>query len=344
MSHTFSYAVVIGRFQPFHNGHLSLVGHALDIANRVVIVVGSSFAARNVKNPFTFEERKRMILDSLLEAGLDDHRVKVVGVQDYHYNENMWVTDLATKVQQATNWSHDVVLVGHRKDASTYYLDLFPYWQYVEHDPARACIWYGGPAQVLNATDVRRLLYRGDDRWRSYVPTGTAGFLAEFVNTEEFAELVADYNYLNEYPKIWGEGPFITVDAVVFHKGHVLLVERGERPGKGLFALPGGFLDKSERLLDGALRELREETGLAISPKTLVDKEVFDAPQRSLRGRVITHAFNFVLDGEEEKLEQVKGGDDAAKALWMPIYDVLSSRERFYEDHHDIISYFALRR
>lgn len=49
--------VFIGRFQPFHNGHRAIVDAAIEQAREVIIVVGSSFAARNIRNPFTFEER-----------------------------------------------------------------------------------------------------------------------------------------------------------------------------------------------------------------------------------------------------------------------------------------------
>ena len=93
--------------------------------------------------------------------------------------------------------------------------------------------------------------------------------------------------------RTWGRGPFITLDAVVLCAGHVLPVRRGRHPGKGLWAIPGGFLELTERLLDGALRELQEETGLVLKthlrPYELRKVAVFDHPDRSQRGRTITH-------------------------------------------------------
>ena len=93
---------------------------------------------------------------------------------------------------------------------------------------------------------------------------------------------------------------------MVVQSGHILLVERGRMPGKGLLALPGGFVDASERIRDAAIRELREETGIAdtkgsIPPAMLASfiedsrTRIFDAPSRSLRGRIVTHAFLFRL-------------------------------------------------
>ena len=56
----------------------------------------------------------------------------------------------------------------------------------------------------------------------------------------------------------------MTVDAVVVQSGHILLVKRGDMPGKGLWALPGGFLNQEETMLDGAIRELKEETKIKV--------------------------------------------------------------------------------
>ena len=116
--------------------------------------------------------------------------------------------------------------------------------------------------------------------------------------------------------------------------GHVLLVERGGEYGRGLYALAGGFLDKNETLLDCALRELQEETGLIINPNALKSSHTFDAPERSTRGRTITTVFYFELMGDD--LPDVVGGDDASRAFWLPLGE-LDGRMMF-EDHYSIIT------
>jgi bifunctional NMN adenylyltransferase/nudix hydrolase len=70
-----------------------------------------------------------------------------------------------------------------------------------------------------------------------------------------------------------------------------------------------------------------------------VDYKVFDYPKRSLRGRVITHAY--LIDLGNGSLPQVKGSDDAEKAIWMPLNEFYSREEEFFEDHFHIINYFA---
>jgi bifunctional NMN adenylyltransferase/nudix hydrolase len=97
-------------------------------------------------------------------------------------------------------------------------------------------------------------------------------------------------------------------------------------------------LDQDETMLNGMLRELREETRIALSEETLRrcvrSWRTFDDPHRSPRGRTVTTAFRIELR-DETSLTKVKGGDDAAKARWVPLSQV--SRAAMFEDHYDIL-------
>ena len=151
---------------------------------------------------------------------------------------------------------------------------------------------------------------------------------------------------VKKYKEAWKAAPFpptfMTVDAVVVQSGHILLVKRGDMPGKGLWALPGGFLNQGETMLDGAIRELKEETKIKIPVPVLKgsikDSKTFDAPNRSQRGRTITQAFYIDL-GFAEELPKVKGSDDAEKAFWVPFNQV--KQELMFEDHWHIIDHFV---
>ena len=81
-------ALLIGRFEPVHSGHLALLHEALRVAPQVIVVVGSAWQARSPKNPFTWQEREAMLRDALPLA--DRSRVRVLPVRDY-YNEAVWV-------------------------------------------------------------------------------------------------------------------------------------------------------------------------------------------------------------------------------------------------------------
>lgn len=343
--------VFIGRFQPFHNGHKAVIEAALEQAKEVVVVVGSSFAARNIRNPFTFQERKAMIeavfpnetasMYNTFGALQQGPRLHIVPVSDYPYDDNKWVNAIQKIVDETVPHVQDVGLIGHSKDSTSYYLNIFPRWKnHVEVEDV------GG----INATDIRNCLFgncdfaaldnmpdAARDAMNRVIIAG--GKIGGYWDT-----LYNEYQMVKKYKEAWKSAPFpptfMTVDAVVVQSGHILLVKRGDMPGKGLWALPGGFLNQDETMLDGAIRELKEETKIKVPVPVLKGSikgsKTFDAPNRSSRGRTITQAFHIDLGVGE--LPKVKGSDDAEKAFWVPFKDV--KQEKMFEDHFFIIDNF----
>lgn len=117
--------------------------------------------------------------------------------------------------------------------------------------------------------------------------------------------------------------PALTVDGVVLLNGveevpgdhySVLLIERGNEPFKGRYALPGGFVDYGEDIEEAIHREIAEETGLTGLP--FRQFLTFGAPGRDPRGHTVSVVYVAVLIG---KAPQVTGGDDAASAAWFPV-------------------------
>lgn len=339
--------VFIGRFQPFHIGHKAVIDAALEQAKEVIIVVGSSFAARNIRNPFTFEERKQMI-ESAYQYRSDIHpsRIKIVPVSDYPYDDNKWVSAVQSVVYSAMRFTPDPVrigLIGHEKDGTSFYLKIFPTWGSVSVPNVSG----------INATDIREKLFAEtppQEDIQKLMPYESYHKMSQnlFVNISEggwFKTLREEYKMISKYKESWNAAPFpptfVTVDAVVVQSGHVLLVKRKDMPGKGLWALPGGFLNQAETLLDGAIRELREETKIKVPVPVLKgsirDQKTFDHPNRSARGRTITTAFYIDL-GFDNKLPKVTGADDAEKAVWVPFNEV--DRTKMFEDHFFILDNF----
>lgn len=123
-----------------------------------------------------------------------------------------------------------------------------------------------------------------------------------------------DNKYCYKYPH-----PAVTTDCVIFgfdgSELQVLLIERGIEPFKGKWAFPGGFLNMDETAGEGALRELKEETGLENA--YIEQFNTYSDPGRDPRERVITIAHYALV-----RIQEVKGGDDAAKAQWFPIDEV----------------------
>lgn len=120
--------------------------------------------------------------------------------------------------------------------------------------------------------------------------------------------------YCYKYPH-----PSVTTDCVIFgfegQKLQVLLIERGIEPYKGRWAFPGGFLNPDETAEQGALRELQEETGL--TGAYIEQFHTYTDPNRDPRERVITIAYYALV-----RIQEVKGGDDAAKAQWFALDEV----------------------
>ncbi len=339
-------AVVIGRFQPFHNGHLSILKTAAEISDNILVIIGSSFIARNVKNPFTFDEREMMILNAAEEAGIKG--VHCAPVVDNLYNDQQWIVVVQNEIDNALADFIDpsvarVVIVGHHKDDSSYYLDIFP-----------KCTTYEVPlTHILDSTTIRDIFFEKHMLPKDVMPKSIEDWLYDFQHNmfgkNEYANLCDEYRFIKDYQAQWSHSPFppvfSTTDAVVINNGYILLVKRRMAPGKGLWALPGGFVGIKERLQDSMLRELEEETRIKLSREHLRNHisghHTFDSPYRSERGRTITQAYLIVLN--EPKLPKVRGGDDAERAKWFPISEFYGMSDKMYEDHYSIASYLINR-
>ena len=94
----FDYLVLIGRFQPFHNGHHSVLKHALRLAEKVIVLTGSAGQPRTVRNPFNAGERAVMIRAA---AGEDAQRLLIKPLRDHLYSETLWVSDVQRLVAEA---------------------------------------------------------------------------------------------------------------------------------------------------------------------------------------------------------------------------------------------------
>jgi len=341
---TFDFLVFIGRFQPFHLGHLQVVREGLRQAGHLIVLIGSAHAAPTIRNPWSHVEREAMLRGALSED--ENRRLLVAPLMDVLYNDEAWVRNVQATVDGLVTAHHRqphrrprIGLIGHSKDHTAYYLKLFPQWGSV------AVANYQG----INATAIREAYFEADaagkplaESLRRLLPENVQQALQDFRKSDAYREICEEQAFVARYRAGWANAPypptFVTVDAVVVQSGHVLLVERRARPGKGQLALPGGFVRQHERLVEACLRELREETRLKIPAPVLRGhikaQRVFDDPNRSSRGRTFTHAFYIELE-PDKALPRVKGGDDARHALWVPLAEL--DPGRLYEDHYFII-------
>lgn len=136
--------------------------------------------------------------------------------------------------------------------------------------------------------------------------------------------------YCYKYPR-----PAVTTDAVIFYRKnnetYILLIERGNKPYKGKWAFPGGFVDMDEDLPEACARELMEETNISV-PK-LTQFKTYGTVNRDPRHRTISIVFY----AELQEPIQPQNGDDATKAVWHK----LSELPELAFDHSIIIKEFC---
>lgn len=341
-------AVLIGRFEPSHKGHIANFIQGLQLADKIQILVGSSYQPRTPKNPFTFTERKEMISTDIQH--LEMHGCfDIQAIKDYKYSNNSWISEIQKLVHELNPDINDneIVILGYDKDSSSWYNHAFPMWKFIS---LNGFVEHG--SVPIDATKIRELYFEGHlDYIKNTVTKSTFEYLTKFSKTTEYKWLVDEYNEYKNYKLKWANTPhpviFHTVDAVVIQGGHVLLIRRKESPGKGLWALPGGFLNQNETLENACLRELVEETKIKVQEiilrKSITYEKCFDHPERSLRGRSITQAFLIELDGGDGSLPRVKGSDDAAIAKFFPISEIEKMEEYLFEDHAHIIKTMIAR-
>lgn len=317
--------ILIGRFQPLHMGHHHLITEALKECEILLIVIGSAYRARNFKNPWTFEERKNLIQLNFPTAPL-----QFAAIPDFFYSETAWIG--AVKESVETFDTRKITLFGHQKDNTSYYLQEFPAWEYRELPNF----------EQINATKIRENYF-----WEQHISKSvsliTKDFLTHFQQTATYTSLREEALFVRRYKESWAESPyppiFVTADALVTCNQHILLIKRKFEPGKSLYAIPGGFIEANEWIKTALIRELLEETQIELKTQTLLDHlnviRVFDYPDRSLIGRVITHAGHFDLPAPMPK---VKACDDALAAEWIPLEQLYNMRDQFHDDHYQIIT------
>lgn len=305
---------IFGRFNPLHVGHRDLIRRAKAQCAHLYILVGSANSARTIKNPFTYLERKDEILRFI------DHEelpyITILPLNDYKYSDSQWLNDVNSIIDTFSGSSH-VTIFGYKK-AGNHYLDWFPQYNYVEIEAVHD----------ISATQIR-------ENWYRTRPSMVA------------PEVIEDWKYFENEKVLFKDYPFpetlsfMCGDVILECAGHILLIKRGRAPGRNTWALPGGFKNANETMLEAGLREIIEEANVRVPEKVLigniVSSKLFDSPTRGLgipRVTLATHIkINLDADGQ---LPRVSPRDDAIDTNWAPINEIMNSIDLF-DDHKFII-------
>jgi bifunctional NMN adenylyltransferase/nudix hydrolase len=313
---------IIGRFEPRHKGHENLIASAARQVETLIVIIGSADRPRSIKNPWTYKERATSMKDWLRNEQIDN--VRIVPLNDYRYSDPQWLSDVNTVIRSFSNGATDdeIAMFGFDKSGNDY-LKWFPQYQYVNIQTAFP----------RSATDIR------DEMLANALAGNQTGIPPE---------VLADYKFYLGEQKLFSNYPFPETlnfncgDAVLECAGHILLIQRGKAPGKGCWALPGGFRDRKDvKWIDTAYRELREETNVRIPEIVLrtktVSTKLYDDINRSFGLPRNTLAVHIRVEPDADgTLPRVSGNDDAADARWVPINEIMNNYD-LYDDHKDII-------
>lgn len=161
----------VGRFQPFHTGHLEAIKEVLKEVDELVIVIGSAQYSHNIHNPFTAGERLVMIRRALQEAGVDYARLWIVPVADVHLHM-LWVSALEGYTPRFNVVYSNEPLTRRLFMEKGYKVKSIRFFQ----------------RKLYTSTQVRERMLKGDN-WTSLVPKSVADFINEIDGVNRLRDL-----------------------------------------------------------------------------------------------------------------------------------------------------------
>jgi nicotinamide-nucleotide adenylyltransferase len=161
----------VGRFQPFHLGHLAAIKDVLKEVEELVIVIGSAQYSHNLNNPFTAGERLVMTRKALEEAGIDYSRVWVVPVPDAHLHM-MWVSSV-----EGYTPPFDVVYSNEPLSRRLFIEAGYKVKAVRFHQ-----------REIYSSTEIRQRMLKGKS-WEELVPKSVAAFIKEIDGVNRLRDL-----------------------------------------------------------------------------------------------------------------------------------------------------------
>lgn len=188
MSKKYDLAIYIGRFQPFHLGHLHMLEQCAKLATTTLVLLGYSHEnARTIRNPFVYDERREMVERAAASIRAHVITAPLKNVDD----DELWKLHVANAVDvTVASLKHrhpgisldKIVLVGHHRDQTSEYLSYFPQW------PLESLEDFEG----INATAIRKNLLETPSAWPVWrtqaiaklLPESTLGYLGEVIHED----------------------------------------------------------------------------------------------------------------------------------------------------------------
>ena len=161
----------VGRFQPFHLGHLEAVKDILEKIDELVIVVGSSQYSHRIDNPFTAGERVTMIRKALEEQGISPSRYWIVPVPDVHVHMT-WVSQVLGYTPRFNVVYTNDPLTRRLFIEAGYEVKPVPFYK----------------RKLYSATEIRKRMLNGKN-WEKLIPSSVVQFIKEIGGMERLQDL-----------------------------------------------------------------------------------------------------------------------------------------------------------
>lgn len=326
-------SVYIGRFQPFHYGHLKTIIYALKQSKKLIIVLGSYRLAPSLRSPWSASERIEMIKSCLNKSQLQ--RIYFVKVRDRLYNEEMWINNVKGEVLKITGNNESIAIIGHEKDSSSYYLKVFPYWTFLET----------GNYKGLNSTAIRNQFFLEKKLKLSsdVLPVQVIDKLKKYRATQNFKELKNKFEYVERAKTVNNNVfPNEICNSLVYCQGYILLVISKNPLRRGLLSLPEAQVSQNENYKECSIRGLMDETNISITYESILasykNDSVFKNSERYLICKEISFTYFFKLN--EKFLPNICPSKSVEAVEWVLIDDLYLLENKFYGDHFQIIQWF----
>lgn len=166
VSGTNSSALFIGRFQPFHNGHLWSLKKCLEIAGKVTIVVAKNNVSGTPDDPWHYRVRKMMVCEVVRSEGMEERVQKIVSCPDYPSDEK-WMSEIKKRAGK-----FDIVVSNNEWTLKVFRENGYKVLEQGLFN-----------REELEGVKIRKMMREGDGKWKERVPGEVAKLIEKFISS-----------------------------------------------------------------------------------------------------------------------------------------------------------------
>jgi nicotinamide-nucleotide adenylyltransferase len=166
----------IGRFQPFHSGHIEAIKYALKKVDELLVVIGSAQYSYTLENPFTAGERLTMIKKGLHESGINPSKYQIIPIADINIH-TLWIAYIKSYTPKFDLVFSNEPLTTRLFKEARIVVDSIPYFH----------------RNIYSATEIRKRMVSNED-WESLMPKSVSSYIKEIGGVERIIELTRTDN------------------------------------------------------------------------------------------------------------------------------------------------------